>query len=71
MRLQPNRDPIVQILMLAARRGFQIMAEREQTEDTNAIKHDVPGDDQRNGGEKLKTSRSVPSKDSRNARTSS
>lgn len=72
MPLQPNIDPIVQILQLAARRGFQIMAEREQAAGiTPSLKHDAPdgyqGDG--NGGEKAKTSRNVPARDNDNADT--
>jgi hypothetical protein len=47
MSFQP--DPIVQILQLAARRGFEIMREREQITGTKALKHDAPDGDQGDG----------------------
>jgi hypothetical protein len=71
MPLQPNtQDPIVQILILAARRGFQIMAEREQVAGTTASEHNAPHGELGigNGGAKG-NSRNVPAKDRENADT--
>jgi len=70
--LQPNtQDPIVQILQLAARRGFEILRQREQIADTTPLTHDAPDSDQGDGygGAKAKTSRNVPAKDLENADT--
>jgi hypothetical protein len=71
MSLQPNSlDPIVQVLMLAARRGFQILAEREQIAGTTALKHDAPDGDQGDGNSGANgNSRDMSAKDRENADT--
>lgn len=70
MPLQPDLDPIVQILQLAAQRGFEIMRQREQIAGTTALTHDAPDGDQGDGnGGANGNSRNGPAKDMENADT--
>jgi len=69
--LPPNShdDPLVLILQLAARRGFEIMRQREQIAGTSPLSANAPDegrlrDDGANGN-----SRNVPAKDMENADT--
>jgi hypothetical protein len=42
MPLLPDTDPIIQILQLAARRGFEIMRQREQVAGTTPLSANAP-----------------------------
>jgi hypothetical protein len=44
MPLQPDTDPIITILQLAARRGFEIMRQREQIADTTPLNTNAHGE---------------------------
>jgi hypothetical protein len=63
--LQTNyqNDPIVEILRLAARRGFEIMRQREQIAAITPLKQDAPDGDQGDGyGSANGDSRNVPAR---------
>ena len=71
MPLQPSdQDPIVQILQLAARRGFEIMRQREQAAGTTPLTHDAPDGDQGDGSDGANgNSRKVPARSKEDADT--
>jgi len=70
MPIQNSQDPIVQILQLAARRGFQILAEREQIAGTIPLSTNAPDEGRLRDGGANGNSRNVPAKDMQNADTS-